>query len=299
MISLTINVSYLSTVLANFTDIQVQRADDYAFTINTSVIATIPLTSSEIYYYNDVAGTSSNWYRSRYYNSGTFDTSEWSSPVRGEEIDYFVGATYPVEQSYSTDDWTIINKVRFYLGDLKKVSREYASNCYENLMGDYYTYDLPSKGWPLRVSLTTPSGSSEFVTLSNPIIQGYKYVVFSGAQNRITQGSVIDIWYSTFMFSDKEIKSNYDLAALPPLASLTTSTDEDILSIITAINLCEAELQEFVIEASNRVRDGDTEYDPTPGVRARELRLNQLRKKLDDILKSVTDMSKIEGVLID
>lgn len=97
----------------------------------------------------------------------------------------FTGATYPPEQTYSTTVSGYIEKIRVYMGDLKQVKRDYVNNCYSNVMGDYFTYVLDDKGWPLKVTLTTASGTVEFTTLSNPVVQGYKYIVFSNSQNQI------------------------------------------------------------------------------------------------------------------
>lgn len=98
----------------------------------------------------------------------------------------FVGASYPKEQNYSTTASGYIEKIRVYLGDMKQIKREYVDGCTSNVMGDYFTYVLEDKGWPLKVALTTSSGTVEFVSLDNPITQGYRYIVFSNSQDSIT-----------------------------------------------------------------------------------------------------------------
>ncbi len=296
MINLTITVDDISFISSIFTHIEIQRASDYDFSDAIS-LDLIVLSSVSTYYYNDVSGNASNWYRFRYINTSTLDVSDWSDPVRGEEVDYFVGATYPVEESYSSSQRSIINNIRAYIGDYKIVKREYVSDCYRDVMGDYYTYVLPNKGWPLKVRLVTSSETREYTSKSNPVVQGYRYVTFSGISDRITPNSTLDIWYESFNWSDKELYTRY--SATDTVYGISPSRlTEEALIIYCSLNILELELQTFAREAAVRVEDGDTRYNPEPAIRARQLVIDNMKKKLDDILKNL-NLNRLEGVLID
>ncbi len=120
----------------------------------------------------------------------------------------FTGATYPREQDYSTTASGYIDKIRIYLGDMKQIRRDYVDGCTSNVMGDNFTYVLEDKGWPLKVSLTSASGTIEFTTTSNPIVQGYKYIVFSSSQVQIAANVYgVNLAYYTSISSNNWIAS--------------------------------------------------------------------------------------------
>jgi hypothetical protein len=301
MIDLTITVTDPANVFPYFEYIEVYRADDFDFTENVSFVTTILLIDNVLYYtYNDVTGTTEHWYRSRYWDGFSL-YSAWSSPVRGIEIPYFRGATYPVEESYTADEWDTIYKIRKLVGDLIEVERDYISGCYESVFGDLYSYELNNKGWPLKILMTTSTGTIEFATLDNPYVQGYKYLQFTDADSIITQGTTLDVWYSSFIFSDREIKSYYDDAIISICIDDDSPYLEDLLCYEAALTLAETEWEKFLSGKSVRVRDGDTEYDPTPGIRAREGRIAMLKKKRDELIDCAikSQLCGIEGVRIE
>lgn len=209
----------------------------------------------------------------------------------------FTGASYPVEQDFSSTASGYLEKIRNYLGDMKEVKRDYVDSCYTDVMGDSYVYVLDGKGWPLKVTLSDSSTGSgtEFITLDNPIVQGYKYITFSGADNQITSTTTLDLWYNSFQYSDLEIYNVYTVADVPGIPS-SEETIEMVL-VAAALELAEAEYHAFVTEAAIRVRDGDTEYDPRPAIEARQFRIKWLKDKLEDLTKR--DMSRIEGARVE
>ena len=207
----------------------------------------------------------------------------------------FIGTTYPVEQSFSPTVSGYIAKIRSLIGDNKGIKRDYIDSCYNDVMGDYYVYILEEKSWPLRVTITTSAGvSTEFTTLSNPVVQDYQYVVFSGAQNQITPGTTLDLWLETFQFSNKEIYDVYSTVDVPGVPT----ADETIEMVLTAaaLELAESEFNEFSVQAATRISDGDTLYDPTPAIQARQAGIKRLVDRLEDLTKHLgrTDGSRVE-----
>jgi len=208
----------------------------------------------------------------------------------------FTGATYPREQNYSATASGYIAKIRYYLGDIKEVKRDYVNSCYSGVMGDSYTYILENKGWPLKVTLIDSDGiPTEFTALTNPVVQGYQYVTFSGAANQITLETTLDLWYESFQYSDSEIYSVYTTVDVP-FVPAALETIEMVL-VASALELAEAGYYAFTTEAAIRVRDGDTEYDPRPAIQAYQFKIDWLKKKLEDLTKR--DMSRIEGVRVE
>ena len=208
----------------------------------------------------------------------------------------FVGTSYPAEQTFTPTVSGYIEKIRVHLGDFKNIKHNYVDSCYSEVSGDYYSYTLEDKGWPLKVTITTSAGvSTEYVSISNPVVQGYTYLTFSGAQNQITPGTTLDLWVETFQFSDREIYETYSTVDVPGIPS----SEETITMVLVAaaLDLAEAEYGTFVMEASIKVADGDTTYDPTPAISARQARIKFLKDKLEDLTKR--DMSRIEGYRIE
>ncbi len=207
----------------------------------------------------------------------------------------FIGASYPVEQAFSPTVSGYIAKVRSLIGDNKGITRGYVNSCYNDVMGDSYAYILEEKGWPLKVTLTTSAGvSTEFTTLLNPVVQDYQYVVFSGAQNQITPGTTLDLWLETFQFSNTEIFDVYSTVDVPGVPA----ADETIEMVLTAtaLELLEAEFNEFSSEAAVRISDGDTLYDPTPAIQARQAGIKRLVSRLGELTKH---LGRTEGARVE
>jgi hypothetical protein len=135
----------------------------------------------------------------------------------------------------------------------------------------------------------------EKTSTSDPAVQGYKWLTFSGII--VEDDYPIDIWSYSFRFSDREIYDAYNDSMIPP--GLTTSTvTSDHLVLQTSIDLLESMAAEDTIEDGAKVKDDHTEYDPSAGLRLRGELINRLRKQLDALVKQYM-MSDVSGALID
>jgi len=247
------------------------------------------------YYFTDTTGDIYTWYKIRYSNTvpppDPTLISSYSDAFNGEEITLYHNITYPSEVQLSDSDLSLVNKIRTLIGDSKELDRDYVHECYANVEPDGYTYKLENIGWPVYISLD----GIEKTDLSDPIVNGYRYLTFSGMINTVT--GTLDIYYYTFRWSDREIIENYYNCIIPPgLTSSTVTTDHLILQ--TAINLLESENWRDYIENGARVDDDSTRYDPTPGFNARERAIKRLRKQLDDLINQFK-LAGIDGVRIE
>lgn len=259
------------------------------------------------YYFTDYEGEYSDWYISRYYNSTTGATSGWTDPVLGETGDVFYDPLYPEEIGYGSEDDSIINRIRRYIGDPKGLRREYGEDAASSIHPDGKTYEMDEKGWPALINM----GGVPYHNINNPTVNGYRFLRFqdyiditttvTGSQSTpcdpdyYTQG--VDIWYYTFRNSDREIMNAYDNCPIPAgLNSSTVTTEAYILQ--TAINILYQENWEDAFEDGAVVTDETTRYDPSPGLETRLELLDKLQAKLDKLVKHL-QLRGIEGVLID
>lgn len=107
MLRLSIVVDDISLVLLQYDQIKVFRATSEfgTYTEITGPLTRIPLLAeSTVYYYNDSSGTTSHWYKTRYYNSTTFVESEDSAAIQGGTEASKIGYTF---QNYSAppNEW--------------------------------------------------------------------------------------------------------------------------------------------------------------------------------------------------
>lgn len=277
MVKLTIYVDDVNVVVAaGFTQCFIYRSDAEDGTY-TSIHSFALSAGTSTYYYTDATGDATNWYKSRYYNPTTMIYSSYSDAVQGEESELFNNVTYPQEAYFGTADETTIKKIRILIGDVIEVRREYQEECQSSVSEDRHTYELAQKGWPLYVSLA----DVEMTSSSDPYVDGYRYLTFSGT---IGETDSVDIWYSTFRWSDSEILDHYNNTMIPPGLTTTTVTTDHLI-IQAAIDLLEAENWRDYIENGARIQDSDTEWDPSPGYRARESAIKRLQKRLDDLVK--------------
>ena len=334
MISLTITVDNLSNVLEIFDTVQIRRyigtaavppsetTDLIALTEYTTISGTDTLNNrtnvSDVlmnedfnqYYYTDPDGFASNWYISRYYDSGTDSTSAWSEPIQGEPGDLYYNPQFPDEISYGTADQLIIDRIRLWIGDPLGLRREYGEEALSSIHPDGKTYEMDEKGWPAYINM----GGLQFTNTDNPSVNGYRFLRFknfiddvctecttySGAcgedvVKEVTQG--VDIWYYTFRNSDRQIMEAYDNC--PPPAPLTTTTaTSEAYMLQTAIDLLRKELWEDATEDGAAIKDEGSSYDPEPGMKIRKQMLDDLKKRLEDLKKAVM-LTGITGVLID
>jgi hypothetical protein len=294
MIQLTIQVFDISTVMLVYNSVRVYVSDTRDGTY--AYLATVFLQSGvSTYIYNHTAGTPDLWYKSTYYNSVTLVESSYSNPTQGESPIYHI-VSYPNEYDFSSAEQLIIRKIRRLIGDLKGLSRLYLNSDETScsyILEDDKTIDLKQKGWPAYVAVN----SEEFTTLYNPIVQGYRYLTFSGTLNST---DTIEIWYNTFKFSDSEIYEAYGDAMIPPLVP-TACVTQDHLILQAAIDLLQNLYAVDIVEDGASVRDDQTTYDPSPGLRERDRLLARLQKQLDGLIKECLKSSLLglEGVLID
>jgi hypothetical protein len=118
--------------------------------------------------------------------------------------------------------------------------------------------------------------------------------------NSGVQNDVIEIWYHTFKFSDREIYESYIDVIMPPGLSASI-VNKDHLILQAAIDLLENMWAEDMVDDGASVRDDQTLYDPSPGLREREKLINQLKKRLQGLIdESIKNaLLSTEGVLID
>lgn len=245
----------------------------------------------------DPNGDANTWYISRYTNTGDGSYSGWSDPVLGEIGDIFYNPLYPAEISYGTSDQLIIDKIRRLIGDPVGLYRDYGEEAKSNIHSDDRTYELTEKGWPAAITIDTQQMNDS----TDPTVNGYRYLRFDeDISGTTTSGSVeygIDIWYYTFRHSDREIMEAYDNAFTP--AGLTSdTTPATVYMVQTAIDLLSGELWEDLTEDGARIGDDETRYDPSPGLDNRRRLLDNLKKRLEDLVRQYK-LSGISGVLID
>ena len=248
------------------------------------------------YSYTHTEGTSDTWYKSSMYKSGTGEECCWSDPVQGVCPSLYHFATYPPECVFEESDSVIIRKIRRLIGDLKTLGRLYVDGSDDYTMStaiqlDNHTVNLGEKCWPVYVSVN----SDEKTTLGNPIVQGYQYLTFSGTLD--SSADTVDVWYYTFKFSDREIFESYGDTLIPPgLTSDTVTQDHIVLQ--AAVDLLENMTAEDMVDNGALVRDDQTVYDPSPGLRERDIAIKRLKDRLDKLVRQYM-FGNLTGVLLD
>lgn len=306
MIKLTIQVTDIENVLLLYSYIRVYRSDSIDGTYEHIAFVTLMPDQSE-YTYDDITGTTDNWYRSSYYRDATME-SALSDAAQGTSPTLFTGATYPNEIDFSTAQNVIIRKIRRYIGDNKGLARIYLDGCEFDscnlIHTDGKTLSLDEKGWPVYISLQAlgADAAEDKTDLSDPTVQGYRNLTFSGT---LSAGStcnydVIDIWYYTFKFSDREVYEAYTDAMIPANVP-SDSVTQDHLILQASIDLLENMTSEDMVDDGAAIRDDQSLYDPSPGLRERDKTIGRLKKMLDDLVdESIRNAIKdLTGVLID
>ena len=298
MITLTVIVNNVNAYISmGFTHVRIYTSstETGTYTYLTSIL----LASNQMEYsYTHIDGTSDDWYKSSIYDNINDRECCWSDPVKGICPSLYHYSTYPDECDYSASDSVIIRKIRRFIGDFEKLNRLYIDETDEHtlssaLQPDKHTIDLGEKGWPVYISVN----DVEKTSLDDPISQGYQYLTFSGIFDDCTSTDVIDIWYYTFKFSDREIYEAYSDSMIPP--GLTSSTvTQDHLVLQASIDLLENMTSEDMVEDGALVRDDQSVYDPSPGLEERDKTIKRLKAMLDALIKQYM-MSGITGVLID
>jgi len=197
---------------------------------------------------------------------------------------------------YGVDEDETIRKIRKYIGDFKEMDRLYITSdtsC-SYIQDDGYTIDLGEKGWPASVTLTSGTVSEDKNSYYDPLVRGYRYLTFSGY---LGDYDSIDIWYYTFKFADSEIFQAYGDCMIPPGLTADNVT-QDHLILQTSIDLLENMTSEDMVDDGASIRDDQTLYDPSPGLRERDKTIKRLQKMLDALILQYK-FSELEGVLID
>ena len=297
MVKLTIEVANIDVVILNYDYIRVYLSDSEYGTY--TLLGSIALRSGvSTYTYYDVTGDTDSWYRSSYYNSVTFVESALSNAVHGLEPTIYHDPTYPVEYYFTSHEQLIIRRIRRLIGDFVGLKQVYSTGdefC-TSIESDNHTIDLGDKGWPVYVSLDTV----EYTSLDDPVVQGYQYLTFSGALASGSENPLINIWFYTFQFSDREIYEAYGDAMIPPLVP-SSCVSEDHLVLQASIDLLENTLASDMMWDGATIRDDQTVYDPSPGLKEKSKLIDRLRKQLDGLVKECikSSMLGLEGVLID
>lgn len=257
----------------------------------------------------DFSGIFSTWYSSRYFNTLNGAYSGWSDPILGETGDIYYDPVFPEEVTYGTDDQKIIDKIRLYIGDIVGLKREYGSEAMSSIHPDGKTYELDQKGWPAFITM----GGKSFTSTLNPSVNGYKLLKFSefidmtcitcsGITNICGDTEIrdiengVDIYYYTFRNSDREIMEVYD-NCIPPDRLTEDNATSQCYMLQSAIDILSMELISDANEDGAKLTEDKDSYDPSIGLKIRYDILNDLKKRLALLVKSIL-MSNISGVLI-
>lgn len=299
MIYLTWVVDDINIVMQAYHQIQIERGSAESGPFATvSGLGPITLVSNQSTYTDiDEYGTSTNWYRSRYYNTSNSLYSAWSDPILGEAGIIYHNPLYPPEVSYGTSQQLVIERIRRLIGDPVGLRREAGEEATSSIHFDNKTYELAEKGWPADIHMGTVSMNETL----DPTVNGYRYLKFDENISTTTwSGCVeygVDIWYYTFRWSDREIMEAYDNC--PPPAGLTTTTaNSEAYMLQTSIDLLYSELWLDSGEDGAAITDEGSRYDPSPGLNTRRALIDDLQKRLDKLTQSLI-LSGVTGVLID
>ncbi len=295
MIRLTIQVPNIDDVMLLYTHTMIYTSSTELGTY-TYLADVLLVAGQSTYTYNHLTGTTDTWYKSSYYNSDTSAESSLSDPVQGSVAELYHAPTYPPEFKFLSSELETIRKIRRYVGDFKGLRRLYIDESEETtscsfIHEDRRTIELEEKGWPVYILLN----DIEKTTLDDPIIQGYQYAVLSGTLTGTS--NEIDIWYHTFKFSDRQIYQSFGDAMIPP-GLTSTNVTQDHLVLQAAIDLLENMTAEDMVENGASIRDNETTYDPSPGLRERDLTIKRLQGMLDKLVKQYM-MVGITGILLD
>lgn len=301
MITLTFTVDDINTVLQVYNRIQVARSSTETGTYTVVSGTGFPITllsSVSSYEVTDTTGEATDWYKSRYYSTSTLTYSSWSDPVLGSTGDLFYNPLYPEEVSYGTAEKLVINRIRRLIGDPVGLRRDSGTEAASAIHFDNRTFELDEKGWPVSVYMGgMPFNSSKH----NPSVNGYRYLRFSQDIDDTTWSGCTeygaDIWYYTFRHSDREIMYAYDTCPIPTGLTTANVTSEAYM-LKTAYELLYSEFWEDTGEDGAVITDEGTRYDPSPGLDNRRQLLDRLKKRLDELVQSLT-LTGITGVLID
>lgn len=315
-ISLTIPVTDISATLAlDFTHIRVYRSADQAsgftpLTSSTSDVELVPGTS--VYEFIDGSGTTEHWYTVTFVDSnGVQPESEASVAFQGNFYDTnFSPITYPEEAVFSPNDRYVIDRMRTAVGDAKQLTRDYVSadTGYSTISIDGGTHTLSNpRGWPLRIQLD----GVEYTEKTEPRLNDYQYLTFSGAQISTVSGT-LDVWYYHFRNSDTELLRVFN-GLTPPCGLTAAQVPFELALLCAAIQVLEAEVRLFGVTSGSEIEIyQEIRINPKGGLAGRQADLAALRARKDAMLACVLEelggevlgagdkmLSDIDGALID
>jgi hypothetical protein len=303
MIRLSFVVDNISTVLQVYNQIRIQRGDAVGGPFTTvSGLGPIDLNSGQTsYMVIDEYGTASDWYQSQYYSTITSSQSSWSDPVLGDVGDLFYNPLFPDEVNYGTSQKLVIDRIRKLIGDPIGLNREYGEDAASSIHPDGKTYEMDEKGYPVSVFMNGQSYNDS----TNPTVNGYRYLIFNDfidTTSVVCSGTKtieygVDIWAYTFRWSDRQLAEAYDSCPPPPGLSTATASAESYM-LYTAITLLGSENFHDAIEDGSDVSDEGSRYSPAPGFSFRKTLIDDLNKKLDDVVKSLI-LGGISGIRLD
>jgi hypothetical protein len=317
MLNLTFTVSDLSTVMQIYDRIQIRRytgtgipstpidiADYTTIASGTDTISSRNGVSDVLlvagysqYYFTDPDGEADNWYISRYYDGNTGSASGWADPILGEPHDLYYNPLYPKEIEFGSADQLVIDRIRLLIGDPIGLRREYGEDAASSIHPDGKTYEMDEKGWAASINMN----NVQYVSTSNPSVNGYRFLRFTEDISVTTwSGCVeygVDLWYYTFLYSDREIMYAYDNCP-PPVGLTTINANAETYMLKTAYELLYQQISNDALEDGAVITDEGSRYDPSPGLSNRKALLDDLKKRLDKLVKSLL-LTSITGVLID
>ena len=301
-IVVTVQVTNPAAVIAlGYDCLKIYRSNysDGSFLEISSVSTRPSLDASTIYYnFEDTQGTSSSYYKTSYYNSFSPAESSLSTAFRGIEVELeHVDITYPEEISLTSTDHYNVGRIRHYIGDNKKVVRDYvSSSCtggYQNVSQDGYTYQLENRGWPLKVT----KDSVLYASVSNPYVTDYSYLTFSGTTISTVSG-ILDVWSESFRHSDREILKILNTTQDPSSVDSTEVTQE-MLRLSASISILREEVAQLMGETTGQFTlSSELSYNPEPLLRQKRALIADLQDELNGLV-SDTLTSNIVGVRID
>ena len=239
------------------------------------------------YSYTDTNGAIEYIYYYSLFNSNDSSESSLSEGFSGWVPSFsYSEVSFPPEKNLTHVEEDIVNSVRFYIGDVKKVKRDYVNpssrSLYQGVSADGYTYRLSDPpGWPVKVV----KDGADYTTPSDPIVNNYEYLTFLSSPISTVSG-VLDVWYDKFRHSDRKILEVYTTVPYPYPLTETTTTPA-IRKLQTAVTLLAEEYRELSSSVDGAFRiEGDSSFDPWPVLRAKKDDLDDLQKKLDDAIES-------------
>lgn len=308
-IRLTITVTNIAATLAlGYTHIKVYRSAEQltGFSEITTPSSIIPLVAGvSVYTFDDSTATTKHWYTTTFFDAdGVVAETSQSTAFVGTFVDTrFSPVSYPPEHFFTSDDFFVIDAIRNLIGDPKLLTRDYVSSTtgYDSISEDGFTHTLSNPaGWPLSVTLD----GVEYTTLSEPRVNDYQFVTFSGVQVNTTSGT-LDVWFDHSRYSDAYVLRVYN-ALTPPSPLEADEVTFELAALCAAIEILSLEHRLLgAISGSEVDIFQEIKINPKGGITGRQDDLDSLRARKAAIIASIVseqdgiNSSDLSGVLID